>query len=63
MTTIIAIDSELLEKAVQVSGLRTEKAVVTAALNEFIARRKQRHVTELFGKLEWDESFLYKAER
>lgn len=63
MATNLAIDPDLLERAVEVSGERTKKAVVTKALQEFIARREQRRVLELLGKLEWDESFNYKAER
>jgi Arc/MetJ family transcription regulator len=63
MATNLAIDPALLERAVEVSGERTKKAVVTQALREFIARREQRRLTELMGKLEWDESFDYKSER
>ena len=29
----------------------------------FIARRRQKRLLELMGKLEWDTSFDYKAER
>ncbi|HTD29769.1 MAG TPA: type II toxin-antitoxin system VapB family antitoxin [Xanthomonadaceae bacterium] len=63
MATNLAIDPELLERAVEVSGERTKKAVVTKALQEFIARREQKRVAELMGKLEWDDAFNYKAER
>lgn len=63
MATNLAIDPALLERAVEVSGERTKKAAVTKALQEFIARREQRRVLELLGKLEWDESFNHKAER
>lgn len=63
MATNLAIDPELLERAVEVSGERTKRAVVTKALQEFIARREQRKVVELMGKLEWDDTFDYKAER
>jgi len=63
MATNLAIDPDLLDRAVRVSGERTKKAAVTKALREFIARREQRRVADLFGKLEWDESFDYKAER
>jgi Arc/MetJ family transcription regulator len=59
----LAIDPDLLDRALQVSGQRTKKAAVTQALQEFIARREQRRVSELFGNLEWDSSFDYKAER
>lgn len=63
MATNLAIDPALLERAVKVSGERTKKATVTKALQEFIARREQRRVAELLGKLDWDDSFNYKAER
>lgn len=63
MATNLAIDHELLERALKVGGERTKKATVTKALQEFIARREQRRVAELLGKLEWDDSFDYKAER
>jgi Bacterial antitoxin of type II TA system, VapB len=63
MATNLAIDPTLLDLAVEVSGERTKKAVVTLALQEFIARRQQKRVVELFGSLDWDECFDYKAER
>ena len=63
MATNVSIDPELLERALEVSGERTKKAAVTKALEEFIARRRQKRLLELFGKLEWDEDFDYKAER
>jgi Arc/MetJ family transcription regulator len=63
MATNLAIDPDLLDRAVEVSGERTKKAAVTKALQEFIARREQRRLLELVGKLEWDDSFDYKAER
>ena len=61
--TNLAIDPDLLDRAVEVSGERTKKAVVTKAPQEFIARREQRKVAELFGKLDWDAAYDYKAER
>jgi hypothetical protein len=63
MATNLAIDPDLLDKALEVSGERTKKAAVTKALEEFIARRQQRRVLELLGKLDWDTSVNYKAER
>ena len=59
----ISIDPDLLERALKVSGERTKKAAVTKALEEFIARRRQKRLLELMGKLEWDDGFDYKAER
>ena len=63
MATNLALDQELLERAFRVSGEPTKKAAVTRALQEFIARREQRKLAELFGKLEWDHSVDYKRER
>ena len=42
MATNLAIDPDLLDRAVEVSGERTKKAIVTKALQEFIARREQK---------------------
>jgi len=63
MATNLALDPELLERALAVSGEPTKKAAVTLALQEFIARRQQQRITELFGKLDWDERYDYKAGR
>jgi hypothetical protein len=63
MATNLSIDPELIERALELSGERTKKAAVTKALQEFIARRRQKRVLELFGKLEWDAGYDYKAER
>ncbi|HEY7297275.1 MAG TPA: type II toxin-antitoxin system VapB family antitoxin [Xanthobacteraceae bacterium] len=63
MATNLSIDPELIEQAGKVSGKRTKKAAVTKALQEFIARRRQKHLLELMGKLEWDPAYDYKAER
>jgi hypothetical protein len=63
MATNLAIDPDLLDRALEVSGERTKKAAVTMALQEFIARRQQKRVLDLMGKLEWDKSYDYKAER
>ncbi|MGB6307722.1 MAG: type II toxin-antitoxin system VapB family antitoxin [Steroidobacteraceae bacterium] len=63
MATNLSLDPKLIEEAVKVSGERTKKAAVTRALEEFIARRKQKHLLDLMGKLEWDTDFDYKAER
>lgn len=63
MATNLALDPGLIERALEVSGEKTKKAAVTRALEEFIARRTQRRLVELMGKLEWDDTFDYKAER
>lgn len=63
MATELPIDPKLLEHAFAVSGEKTRQAAVTRALEEFIARREQAKILDLVGKLEWDETYDYKAER
>ena len=63
MATNLGIDPALLDKALSVSGEKTRKAAVTKALIEFIARREQKRILELFEKFEWNPDFDYKAER
>lgn len=63
MATRLSIDPKLMERALKVSGERTKEAAVTRALEEYIARRRQRDSLELMRKLEWDFSFNHKRER
>lgn len=62
-TTHLAIDPELLERAVAVSGERTKTDALKRALEEFIARREQGAIVDLFGTLEWDPEYDYKEAR
>jgi hypothetical protein len=63
MATNLALDPKLIEQAVKIGGERSKKAAVTRALEEYVARRKQKSLVDLMGTLEWDESFDYKSER
>lgn len=63
MATNLAIDDQLLNEAVEIGGLRTKKATVTEALTEFIRRRKQLRVVELFGTVDFDSKYDYKVGR
>ena len=63
MATNLAIDDSLLEQAREVSGLRTKKAVVTQALVEYIQKRQQLKVLDLFGAVQYDPAYDYKAQR
>ncbi len=63
MATNLSIDPALIERALEVSGERTKRAAVTKALEEFIARRRQKKLLDLLGKLEWDSSYDYKSDR
>jgi hypothetical protein len=63
MATNLSIDPKLLERTLELSGERTKKAAVNRALREFIARREQKNIVSLFGKLDWDKEYDYKKDR
>ena len=44
MATNLALDPDLLKRAVKLSGEKTKKAAVTRALEEFIDRRNQKRL-------------------
>lgn len=63
MPTNLAIDDNLIEEARKIGRHRTKKEAVTAALDEYIRRRKQLDVIKMFGKIDYDENYDYKLER
>ena len=63
MSTNLALNDDLIEEARQIGGHRTKKAAVTAALEEYVQRRKQLAILDLFGTVDYDPSYDYKAER
>ena len=63
MATNLAIDDALIEQARLIGGLRTKKAVVTQALQEFIQRRQQSRALALFGNVDYDADYDYKKQR
>lgn len=63
MATNLAIDEQLIDEAKRIGGHKTKKAVVTEALREYIQVRKQRRIVELFGTIDYDPDYDYKAQR
>lgn len=63
MATNLAIDDKLIEEARAIGQHRTKKAAVTEALQEYIQRRKQVEVLDLFGSIEYDSDYNYKKQR
>jgi len=63
MATNLALDDRLLEEALKVGGRSTKKETVTEALQEYIARRKQAGIVELFGTVTYDPKYDYKKQR
>jgi hypothetical protein len=63
MPTNLAIDDALIEEARRIGAHKTKKEAVTAALDEYIARRKRVKLISLFGTIDFDPAYDYKAER
>lgn len=63
MATNLGLDDELIEEARAVGNHKTKKAAVMAALQEYVRRRKQMRIFDLFGKIDYDPDYDYKAER
>ena len=62
MATNLAIDDKLLINAQKIGGLKTKKETVSIALKEFIQRRKQEEIIQLFGTIDYG-SYNYKKHR
>ncbi len=63
MATNLAIDDALLREAQAIGKHKTKKATVTEALKEYIRKRKQLELLNLFGKIDYDDDYDYKKGR
>jgi hypothetical protein len=63
MATNLAIDDELLIEAQKVGGHRTKKDTVNEALREYILRRRQLKVVDIFGTIDFDPAYDHKKQR
>ena len=54
MRTNIVIDDYLMDKAIQLGGAKTKKAVVEEALRLFVQLKEQLKIRGLKGKLHWE---------
>jgi Arc/MetJ family transcription regulator len=63
MPTNLALDDRLIEAARRAGGHKTKKDAVTAALAEYVQRRRQLRILEAFGTIDFDPKYDYKGER
>lgn len=54
MRTNIVLDEDLINRARQLTGIKTKKQVIQEALRLLIQLREQESVRALRGKLQWD---------
>lgn len=63
MPTNLALDDKLIEEARRSGSHRTKKEAVTAALEEYVRRRKQQKILDEFGTFDFDPAYDYKLAR
>jgi Arc/MetJ family transcription regulator len=63
VATNIQIDNELVKKAMKLGGSRTKREAVNKALAEFVQRREQQRILEMFGTVDYDPEYDYKLQR
>ena len=63
MVNSLKIDEKLLEEALALSEYSTANLLIEAALREYIQRRQQLKVLDLFGTIDYDEDYDYKQQR
>ncbi|HNA78964.1 MAG: type II toxin-antitoxin system VapB family antitoxin [Turneriella sp.] len=63
MATNLAIDDKLLNEALKVGHFKSKKDTVNTALREFIQKRRQKDILNLFGAIDFDAKYDYKKAR
>ena len=63
MATNLALDDGLIEEAKMLGKHKTKKGAVTEALVEYIQRRKQVEILQLFHSIEYEADYDYKKQR
>lgn len=63
MINNFVIDETLIQEALALEEHPSIEAMLEKALREYIQRRKRLKILELFGTVDYDETYDYKAQR
>ena len=63
MATNLALDDSLIADAVKLGGHKTKREAVTAALEAYVKSKRRVGILELFGKVDFNPVYDYKAAR
>ena len=63
MRTNIVLDEALIQEAMRYAPVKSKRELVDLALREFVANRRRGDMRELFGSVEIDPDYDYKARR
>lgn len=53
MRTNIELDEDLIQRGMELSGVRTKRELVDLALREFVRKKDQKKILELRGRIHW----------
>jgi Arc/MetJ family transcription regulator len=63
MATNVELDQALIAEAQRLGEHPSKRATIEEALREYVQRRKQHEILQLFGQIDYDKSYDYKAAR
>jgi metal-responsive CopG/Arc/MetJ family transcriptional regulator len=63
MATNVHLDEDLIAEAQRLGNHPSKRATIEDALREYVQRRKQLEIIQLFGKIDYDDSYDYKSAR
>jgi Arc/MetJ family transcription regulator len=63
VATNLQIDDKLLRRAKKLGGHKTKRETVNRALEEYVRHREQLRLSEMYGTIDFDPSYDYKAQR
>jgi Arc/MetJ family transcription regulator len=52
--TNVVLDEDLVEAGLEITGLKSRRALIDYALRELLRRESQRKILELKGKIHWE---------
>lgn len=63
MRTQLVLDDELVNEALNLTGINNKRELINLALKELIQNRQKKDLFQLAGQLELDKDYDYKAAR
>ncbi|MCX6358563.1 MAG: type II toxin-antitoxin system VapB family antitoxin [Armatimonadetes bacterium] len=63
MATNLMLDDDLIAQAMEAGHHRTKRETVNEALRSYVALLRQQRILDLFGQMDFDPEYNYKAER
>ncbi|MCU0481090.1 MAG: type II toxin-antitoxin system VapB family antitoxin [Anaerolineae bacterium] len=63
MVTSLNINEKLLQEALALDKNVTIESMIEIALHEYVQRRKRLKLLDLFGAIDYDETYDYKQQR